>query len=90
MAVNVEEAMLDPSAAFTTPGEILTCRELTAEQKIEVLRRWAYDIRELRVAEGEGMQGRALVTLDEVLDALHALGAPIDLEHGPPTRHGGF
>ena len=87
--IDVEKALLDPGLVFKTPGEILANNELTRAQKIEILRRWEYDVRELQVADEEGMEGPEPVTLDAVLDALRTLGAPEDTEHSAPTKQGG-
>ncbi|MGH7831691.1 MAG: hypothetical protein ACREP8_16115 [Candidatus Binatia bacterium] len=87
--VNFEEALTDPSAAFKTPEEVVQRKDLTREQKIEILRRWEYDVRELQVAEDEGMTGPQPVPLDAVRRALHALGAPVDPERSAPTKQGG-
>ena len=87
--IDVEKALLDPGLVFKTPGEVLANNELTRAQKIEILRRWEYDVRELQVADEEGMQGPEPVTLDTVLNALRTLGAPEDTEHSAPTKQGG-
>ena len=87
--IDVEKALLDPGLVFKTPGEILANNELTRAQKIEILRRWEYDVRELQVADEEGMEGPEPVTLDAVLDALRTLGAPEDTENSAPTKQGG-
>jgi hypothetical protein len=87
--IDVEKALLDPGLVFKTPGEVLANNELTRAQKIEILRRWEYDVRELQVADEEGMEGPEPVTLDAVLDALRTLGAPEDTENSAPTKQGG-
>jgi hypothetical protein len=87
--IDVEKALLDPGLVFKTPGEVLANDELTRAQKIEILRRWEYDVRELQVADEEGMEGPEPVTLDAVLDALRTLGAPEDTENSAPTKQGG-
>ena len=87
--IDVEKALLDPGLVFKTPGEVLANNELTRAQKIEILRRWEYDVRELQVADEEGMEGPEPVTLDAVLDALRTLGAPKDTENSAPTKQGG-
>jgi hypothetical protein len=46
-------------------------------------------VRELQVAEEEGMEGPQPVTLDAVLGALRSLGAPADTERSAPTKQGG-
>ena len=43
--VDVEKALLDPGLVFKTPQELLANDELSREQKIEILRRWEYDVR---------------------------------------------
>ena len=87
--VDVEKALLDPALVFKTPEEVLADNELSREQRIKILRRWEYDVRELQVAEEEGMEGPQPVTLDVVLRALPALGAPADTERSAPTKQGG-
>ena len=87
--IDVDKALLDPGLVFKTPGEVLANNELTRAQKIEILRRWEYDVRELQVADEEGMEGPEPVTLDAVHDALRTLGAPEDTENSAPTKQGG-
>ncbi len=85
--IDVEKALLDPTMVFEEPKEVVANDELTRDQKIEILRRWEYDARELEVAEEEaGMAVRRPEMFDRVLQALHALGAERDMEHTPPTK----
>jgi hypothetical protein len=81
--------LVDPALVFKAPEEVVADNELSREQKIKILQRWEYDVRELQVAEEEGMEGPQSVTLDEVLGALRALGAPADTERSAPTKQGG-
>ncbi len=79
--------MLDPTAVFEDPKDVVANVELTRDQKIEILRRWEYDARELEVAEEEaGMAVRRPEMFDLVVQALHTLGAERDTEHTPPTK----
>ncbi len=57
---DIDKAMLDPTAVFRTPEEVLLREDMTRDQKIEILRRWAYDARNLEVAEEENMGGQVL------------------------------
>jgi hypothetical protein len=76
-AGDLAKALLDPTAVFVAPEQVLERDDLSTEYKILVLRRWAYDARELDVAADEGMPaGAEPQVLDRVLDALRALGAP--------------
>ena len=89
--VDVKKALLNPSAVFHRPQEVVQNKELSREQKIEILRRWEYDSRELQVADEESMtapQAEA-VTLDTILNALRKLDAAADVEHSAPTKQGG-
>jgi hypothetical protein len=58
-------------------------------KKIEILRRWEYDARQLQVAEEESMEGPQPVTVDAVLRALRAIGATADSERCAPKKQGG-
>ena len=72
---DIEKAMFDPTAVCRAPEEVLLREDMSREQKIEVLRRWAYDARQLQVADEENMGGQQPDILDEILRALHALDA---------------
>ena len=85
----IEAAMASPASVFGSPEEVLEHPELTAEQKIEILRRWQYDAVELDVAVEEGMPGDDHPLLRRIMLALGTLTGPIDLEHlGPNKQHG--
>jgi hypothetical protein len=89
--IDVKEALLNPAAMFQKPQDIANSVELSKEQKIEILRRWEYDVRELQVADEEGMNAPKpqSVNLDSIRAALRALGAPADVKHSAPTKQGG-
>ena len=88
--VDLNNALLDPTAVFGKPEDVLQRADLAQNQKIEILRRWEYDARALQVAEEENMPpAQPSDILDRVLMALHALGTGPDLDHAPPTKQGG-
>jgi len=87
--IDFEKALLDPGLVFKTPQELLANNELSREQKIEILRRWEYDVRHLQVAAEESMEGPQPVQLEAVLEALRAIGAAADPERSAPTKQGG-
>ncbi len=85
--IDVKSAMLDPTMVFEDPLDVVANDELTRDQKIEILRRWEYDARQLEIAEEEaGMAVRRPEMFDRVLQALHTLGVKRDIEHTPPTK----
>ena len=89
--IDVEKALLNPAAIFKAPQQVVDTNDLSREQKIEVLRRWEYDVREVQVLDDESLTAKEThaVTLDSVLTALRSLGAPIDVERTAPTKQGG-
>jgi hypothetical protein len=89
--IDLKKALLNPSAVFTQPEAVVQSQELARDQKIEILNRWQYDIRQLQVADEESMTSPRpeTVGLDAVLKALRELGAPMDVEHSAPTKQGG-
>ncbi|MCL4244902.1 MAG: hypothetical protein KJ002_07215 [Candidatus Dadabacteria bacterium] len=87
--MDLEKALLDPSSVFAAPEDVLSAEGLTREQKIEILKRWEYDARELEVATEENMPGSNSSCLQGVMKALGELGYDPDLEKDPPTKQGG-
>jgi len=89
--IDVEKALLDPASIFKYPQQVIDANDLSRDQKIEVLRRWEYDVREIQVLDDESTTAKEshAVTLDLVLNALRSLDAPIDVEHTAPTKQGG-
>ena len=87
--LDLEKARLDPGAVFASPEELRDHRGLTREQKVEILRRWAYDASELAVAEEEGMVGGEASQLARILSVLDSLTGGYDVEHSPPTKQEG-
>jgi len=87
--IDFDSAMRDPSAAFISPEAVLHAPGLSRRQRIEILRQWAYDQRELTVAEEESMGGGEPSHLRSVLEVLRKLEGPQDAETSPPTKAGG-
>jgi hypothetical protein len=87
-----DQAVRDPSATFATPAAVVQREDLSRTRKIEILRRWEQDARALEVADEENMGGERTVTvsvLQEVREALRALGAGQGPRRAAPTKHGG-
>ncbi len=71
--IDLAKARLDPGSVFRGPEEVVGSHELAREEKLDLLRRWEYDARELAVAEDEGMGGGEATLLDRIEAALNAL-----------------
>lgn len=67
------EAMHDPSAVFTVPHEVLQDDSFSLEQKIKVLEQWAYDAKEIEVADSENMLSDSSSMLHRVLECLQEI-----------------
>jgi hypothetical protein len=78
-AMDLEKARLDPGSVFASPEELCESPELSREQKIEFLQRWAEDALELDVAEEEGMGGGESSMLARILSALDSLDGSYDI-----------
>lgn len=85
-SLNLDKALLDPGSMFPGPEEVRDHPGLTCEQKIEILRRWAYDASELALAEEEGMLGGEPSQLAQILSVLDVLSDGFDVEHSPPPN----
>lgn len=80
---------MTPHRTYATPEEVLGATELPRARKIEILRQWEYDEREVAVAVEEGMPGAEPVLLRRIALALERLGAGPDPGRTAPTKQGG-
>jgi hypothetical protein len=88
--IDIEAARANPSAAFATPQQIVDCRDLSDSLKIELLRRWAYDLDEQSVATEEGMPGEGESPLMEIMNLLEGLAGDPSCGRASPTKHHGL
>lgn len=82
----MKAALVDPSRVFDCPRDVVSASGIPDAEKVRILHRWEYDVREEEVAQEENMKGPLTVTLIDVLDALHALGAGPDDRHPAPVK----
>lgn len=87
--IDLDKALLNPSGVFAAPEDVLSAEGLTRGQKIDILRRWEYDARELEVATEENMPGPKASCLESIIKALNELGYDHGLDTEPPTKQGG-
>ena len=71
--IDLIAAKKDPTSVFAMPEDVLHSRGLSAKDKKEILESWAYDARELEIAEEENMGGSDPDLLSRILNALEAL-----------------
>lgn len=84
--IDVEDARKDPTRVFEHPRDVVEAEGLTREEKLDILRVWEEDARELQVAAEENMGGGEPDRLREVLEARAAL-EPRRADSG--SAHGG-
>jgi hypothetical protein len=70
---DLDRALINLAAVFSSPQEVLNDASLTFDDKREVLRRWAWDAWLLETAADEAMADGESSRLDEVKAALHTL-----------------
>jgi len=84
-----DQAMSNPSQAFSSPSDVLDAPGLSRQQKLDVLRQWEYDAREKEVAEEENMGGGPGDLLPKILEALEKLDGHPGATDGPAGKQGG-
>ena len=72
--VSFEEALKDPASFFNAPQEVVDAPGLEPAQRVEILKRWESDARQLMVASDENMPGGEHQQLQAVQEALRSLG----------------
>ena len=77
----------DPAAVYDSPNAVLQDNRFNDEQKLEILRSWEQDERELEVAEEEGMAGGKRSILADILAAMNRLDITTT-SPGAPTKQG--
>ena len=80
-SLNYENCLADPKRVFGTPERVVEDARLDRRAKLEILRRWEQDARELLVAEEEAMSGGEPDMLDRVLKAIGFLDAQGRQDH---------
>jgi hypothetical protein len=93
---------IDPSRMYESPKALAADARLTLEERLDLLRRWDFDLREQLVASGEGMPAGAADAdghagddaddLGEIAEAIAALTSENEKQSttGTPTQHGTF
>jgi hypothetical protein len=88
-AVDMDQALLNPGSVFASPEALLAHGGLSQQQKIEILRRWAYDASEDAVALEEGMPDGDSDVLHRILLMLDGLTGGVNVDQvGPTKQHG--
>jgi hypothetical protein len=80
------DQLLNPSAVFDHPRDVVTDPDLTREEKRAILSSWASDACAVDSMPGlrQPPGAKAPVTFDEIVDALRSLD-----DDGPPRAPGG-
>jgi hypothetical protein len=79
-------AQLVPSAMFASPAAVVGSKALSLPQKIAILRRWEFDLRQRSEARRALPVSDENHLLEEVQSALADLGAPTSPPRSQPMR----
>ncbi|GEO87495.1 hypothetical protein GCM10007920_38540 [Ciceribacter naphthalenivorans] len=90
MPVEFDKTIQGPASVFTQPEDVLRDESLSREQKVEILRRWEYNVSEEAVALEEGMPGDETDLLRRILIALGAVAGSIDMDLTAPIKQHGL
>jgi hypothetical protein len=74
-AKDFDRALLSPSSVFDKPMDVVATDSLTALQKLQVLKRWEAEARDLDIATAENMSGGEPSPLPDVRSAIDLLCA---------------
>jgi hypothetical protein len=72
-AKDYDRALLSPSSVFARPMDVVSTDSMTADQKMEILKRWEAEAHDLEVADGEAMSGGEPSRLPDVRVAIDVL-----------------
>jgi hypothetical protein len=72
-AKDYDRALLSPSSVFDRPMDVVATDSMTSDQKMEVLKRWEAEARDLEVADAEAMSGGEPSQLPDVRVAIDLL-----------------
>jgi hypothetical protein len=86
VAFSLHKALMDPKSVFESPENVLADPRLDRRAKLEILKRWEHDARQLAVAEDEAMGGGEPSMLHRVLRAIDVLA---EVRPGAGTRASG-
>ena len=86
--VPVTDLLIDPSAHFPSPADVVKDGRLSTTQKRRVLDAWEADSRQLAVAAEEGMGGGEPARMDEVKAAKSLLEGGAAASADSPTKSG--
>lgn len=88
--IDMQLALQDPQQIFSSPEEVRDHAALGDADKIQILQHWAYDVRDVEVAEEEGMPAFDQEgLLKRIMNALSELGAePGSGATRSPTKQG--
>jgi hypothetical protein len=71
---DIEELTSRPATYFSSPMAIVDSEKLELTAKLIALRQWEFEVRQLEVATEENMNAVSKTTLQDVHEAMRALG----------------
>lgn len=80
---DLEELTGNPATYFSSPMDIVENDKLQESAKLLALKQWEFEIRQLEVATEENMLAVSKTTLQDVHEAMRALGHEPDSDPAP-------
>ncbi len=85
---DITELISNPATYFSSPMGIVDSKALQTSAKLIALKEWEFEVRQLEVATEENMPATATTTLQDVHNAMRALGQEPDSEALPGGKAG--
>jgi hypothetical protein len=83
---DIEELTSQPATYFSSPMAIVDSEELEPSAKLIALKQWEFEIRQLEIATEENMYAVSKTTLQDVHEAMRALGYEPESDPSPGGR----
>lgn len=80
---DIAELTSNPATYFSSPMDIVDSEQLQASAKLVALKQWEFEVRQLEVATEENMNAVAKTTLQDVHEAMRALGHAPESDPAP-------
>jgi len=80
---DIAELTANPATYFSSPMEIVETEKLQTGAKLIALKQWEFEVRQLDVASEENMNALSKTTLQDVHQAMRALGHDPESDPAP-------
>lgn len=85
---DINDMTSKPATYFASPNEVVESDKLQPDDKLVALKEWEFEVRQQAVATEENMGATSAVTLQDVHQAMRALGHEPESDSTPGGKAG--